>query len=91
MRTSNYGLFNTLFWRAVCDLCVSISFVLNPAYNYYLCGNSNCQRDQVDGSNCVVFSMWLQFFLISAEAWFLCNGLELINSISRPFTTFDAR
>jgi len=91
VQTKNYGLFNTLFWRAICDFSFAVRLILTPAYNYYLCGSHNCQRNEVDNADCVFFSFLFQFFLIASETWFLCNGLELYYSITNPFTNFEAR
>jgi hypothetical protein len=91
VQTKNYGLFNTLFWRATCDLLLTFRFLLTPAYNYYLCGDSECTREDANADNCQFFSFFFQFFIIASETWFLCNGLELYYSITNPFTNFEAR
>jgi hypothetical protein len=91
VNTSKYDLFNTLFWRAVCDLLMALTCVLYPAYNFYLCGSEKCNIDDAANENCMLFSFWVEFFIVASEAWTFCNGLELINSIAKPFSTAESR
>jgi len=65
-----------ILWRAVCDTAVAIRFLTVTKSN------------TAHGSSCAVQSFALEFFEIGAEVWFLCIALDLLFSVTNPFSTF---
>jgi hypothetical protein len=81
-----------LFYRSLCDIGLSLRFALGPLFNHALCGNyDQCYRSFSDEKLCAIPSAYLEFFVISSEAWFLLNGVDLYYSISNPFSSFQSR
>lgn len=68
-----------ILWRAVCDTAVAIRFLTVTKSN------------TAHGSSCGVQSFTLEFFEIGAELWFLCIALDLLYSVTNPFSTFKER
>ena len=81
-----------LFWRCVADLGISIRFMATPGFNRLICGDWYCNLlDGYSNSSCSFSSAMLEFFQISSEAWFICVGVDLYLSITRPFSSFKSR
>lgn len=68
-----------ILWRAVCDTAVAIRF------------STVTKSNTAQGSLCHVQSFTLEFFEIGAEVWFLCIALDLLYSVTNPFSTFKER
>lgn len=87
--------YESIFWRAVCDMGVALRFMFNSQYNQLLCGHDTCSRSTViknnEQDNCFAPSAHLQFFVCASEAWFLCNGLDLYFTVNNPFSTIKSR
>lgn len=49
-----------------------------------------CSSEDEDGK-CGASAAMLEFFEIASEAWFLCLALDMLVSISNPFSTFKER
>jgi hypothetical protein len=64
-----------LFWRAFCDVGLSVRFLAQPLLNYYICGAASCTRLTGHADRCAFPSFILEFFVMASELWFLCNGL----------------
>ncbi|DAZ96107.1 TPA: hypothetical protein N0F65_000655 [Lagenidium giganteum] len=87
-----------VFWRTIADAffvlqLLAQQFVRCLFFNCDpLCSDSTpqCGCSTVDGSGatCDVFAGLFEFSLIAAECWFLCMTLNLLLSLTNPFTDF---
>ena len=82
-----------LFWRSFCDFGLSIRFVASHAFHILICGSSSCDitsplsKERLCGAPSAMF----EFFEMASEAWFLCIAVDLLISISNPFSSFKSR
>ncbi|TMW57762.1 hypothetical protein Poli38472_014365 [Pythium oligandrum] len=87
-----------MFWRTIADALFVIQLLAQQFVRclYYdckpLCNNKNtqcgCSYDENAGPTCDIFAGLFEFTLIAAEAWFLCMTLNLLLSLTNPFTDF---
>lgn len=82
-----------LFWRSFCDFGLSIRFVASHAFSFLICGDSSCDiRSPFSQENlCGAPSAMFEFFEMASEAWFLCIVVDLLITISNPFSSFKGR
>eukprot|EP01035_Chromulina_nebulosa_P021947 gene21947-28415_t len=80
-----------LFWRSVCDLGLGLRFIATPGFNLLLCNAVQCTRSNANVNMCPLQSAICEFFSITTETWFLCNGVDLYVSITNPFSAFKDR
>jgi molybdopterin-guanine dinucleotide biosynthesis protein A len=85
-----------LFFRALCDMGIGLRFVFNFAVNYTICDSSSCHVNEMEDINaaenkCGPASGVFEFFEMASEAWFFCLALDLIVSITNPFSSFKQR
>jgi hypothetical protein len=101
------SIFTLIFWRAVCDLMISVAFIVMPKFQQYIrrhhCedddGSSGTMTDCADNDDwlidhedkCLPMSLWLEFFQIASESWLLCITYDLVVTISNPFTSLSYR
>lgn len=87
-----------VFWRTIADAffvfqLLTQQFVRCLFYDCLpLCSDTNtqcgCAPGADAGSTCDVFAGLFEFSLIAAECWFLCMTLNLLLSLTNPFTDF---
>ncbi|GLE00568.1 hypothetical protein PINS_up009325 [Pythium insidiosum] len=87
-----------MFWRTIADAFFVIQLLAQQFVRclYYdckpLCNSKNtqcgCSWKDGAGGTCDVFAGLFEFSLIAAEAWFFCMTLNLLLSLTNPFTDF---
>ncbi|KAJ0399198.1 hypothetical protein ATCC90586_000040 [Pythium insidiosum] len=87
-----------MFWRTIADAFFVIQLLAQQFVRclFYdckpLCNSKNtqcgCSWEPNAGATCDVFAGLFEFSLIAAEAWFFCMTLNLLLSLTNPFTDF---
>ncbi|TYZ65510.1 hypothetical protein PybrP1_008969 [[Pythium] brassicae (nom. inval.)] len=87
-----------VFWRTIADAFFVLQLLTQQFARclFYdctsLCNDRNpqcgCSRQDGAGPACDVFAGLFQFSLIAAECWFFCMTLNLLVSLTNPFTDF---
>jgi hypothetical protein len=95
------SIFTLIFWRTVCDLMISVGFIVMPQFQQFI-RRQHCQDD--DGSvacgdnddwildhqdKCLPMSLWLEFFQIASESWLLCITYDLVVTNYSTRSTLD--
>lgn len=88
-----------VFWRTIADAFFVLQLLTQQFTRclFYdctsLCNDNNpqcgCSRAAGAGPACDVFAGLFQFSLIVAECWFFCMTLDLLLSLTNPFTDFQ--
>lgn len=87
-----------VFWRTIADAFFVIQLLAQQFVRclFYSCGSlcndknlqCGCSQDQGAGPACDVFAGLFEFSLIAAECWFFCMTVNLLVSLTNPFTDF---
>jgi 1-phosphatidylinositol-4-phosphate 5-kinase len=87
-----------MFWRTIADaifVCQLLTqqFVRCVFYECQpLCNTKNlqcgCSMASTAGETCTIFAGLFEFSLLAAECWFFCMTLNLLVSLTNPFTDF---
>ena len=84
-----------LFWRAFCDFGISCRFLLTPAFDLQMCGNTYCDVTSVfaaaQQAYCAVPSAMFEFFEIASEGFFFCVAIDLYITATDPFSAVGNR
>uniref|UniRef100_K3X7U0 PIPK domain-containing protein n=1 Tax=Globisporangium ultimum (strain ATCC 200006 / CBS 805.95 / DAOM BR144) TaxID=431595 RepID=K3X7U0_GLOUD len=87
-----------VFWRTIADAFFVIQLLTQQFVRclFYDCGTlcsgknpqCGCSEDSGAGHSCDVFAGLFEFSLMAAECWFFCMTVNLLVSLTNPFTDF---
>ena len=74
-----YSCLSTMLFR------LNVSFFILTTMEFWPLGATT------DPGVCGLSSFVLEFFLLAAAGWYLCDGIDLYYSITNPFSSFKSR
>jgi hypothetical protein len=80
-----------LFYRTLCDFGIGFRFLISPLIDLKVCNSWHCDVEDIDQNSCAFSSAVLEFLEISSEAWFLCLLIDLVVTMTNPFSPFKKR
>jgi hypothetical protein len=80
-----------LFYRTLCDFGIGFRFLISPLIDLKVCNSWHCDVQDIDQNSCALSSAVLEFLEISSEAWFLCLLIDLVVTMTNPFSPFKKR